>query len=857
MSLASSSVAAGEIIEKLSLKAPLLFKFESNCSNISSPGWRSSFSQAFSDYASLQTACWISMVDPSQDGYPAWHVDGPPKYEDAYAYKVWGVRRRWYTNLTYYMYSYGQENGQKFDGGTDPFAGNATYAPWDGTFMKQTQSCPSGMNFVYATDPSDAENEISYCIKQVVLRHPKNVCSSSFGNPINADTGSKNQNELDYDDPTGGILRFSRVYSSSVGGFIFGEVGSFLLPHMKGFSDGRGVNFNIVLDGQNLGVFYEYVSPGNFSGSALTQYRDLGDYPYSFTWNGDVGIPKEIYNKDRLIKDPKGNYQLSRREEGVVYTYDASGVLLKKTRNDGRFVDYTHVMAGDLFPSLFLSKITDNFGRTLKIAYDANYSLRSLTDPANRSINYTHAVVGQAQTVSSARMLIPLKVTYQDNYARKYGWNEASAKGNYATQLLTSITDESDKVLSIFSYKNGIATATERADGSYRYSINDTRVNGVGSITVTDPLETVRQQSYKVVGGYSRPTGWQQPGGSGCDASNSSIGYDDNGNVAWSVDFNGNKTCFASNDANQEIVRVDGLAKDADCAQVTSSEVGLGASYRKVTTAWHSDWSLKTRIAEPLKITTLVYNGQIDPFNGSKATCVLPAEVLPDGKPLAVICARHEQSTSDTNGMLGFSAKSTATRTWRYTYNTFGQITSILEPQLSLNDQLPHETKYSYYDTTKISAGIGYTRGDLKSVTNPLGQVTAFTSYDAAGRLLSSTDPNGTITTRAYTTRGWLKSVAVVTTTGVSQSTRYDYHPTGLLWRVTLPDGSTLTHTYDQAHRLTKVVDGAGNAVQYTLDAMGNRISEQVRDSSGILTRKITRVFDALGRLQNVTGAQH
>jgi YD repeat-containing protein len=77
----------------------------------------------------------------------------------------------------------------------------------------------------------------------------------------------------------------------------------------------------------------------------------------------------------------------------------------------------------------------------------------------------------------------------------------------------------------------------------------------------------------------------------------------------------------------------------------------------------------------------------------------------------------------------------------------------------------------------------------------------------------------------------------------------------GQLTSVNLPDGSTITYTYDPAHRLTNIADSLGNRIAYTLDAMGNRVSEQTKDPSGTLTRQITRVVDALNRLQQVTGA--
>ncbi|MNT78919.1 RHS Repeat protein [compost metagenome] len=72
---------------------------------------------------------------------------------------------------------------------------------------------------------------------------------------------------------------------------------------------------------------------------------------------------------------------------------------------------------------------------------------------------------------------------------------------------------------------------------------------------------------------------------------------------------------------------------------------------------------------------------------------------------------------------------------------------------------------------------------------------------------------------------------------------------------MTLPDGVYIDYSYDAAHRLTGMTDSAGSSIVYTLDAMGNRINEQVKDPSGQLVKQTTRVIDALNRIQQITGS--
>lgn len=69
-----------------------------------------------------------------------------------------------------------------------------------------------------------------------------------------------------------------------------------------------------------------------------------------------------------------------------------------------------------------------------------------------------------------------------------------------------------------------------------------------------------------------------------------------------------------------------------------------------------------------------------------------------------------------------------------------------------------------------------------------------------------------------------------------------------------MPDGATVSYRYDAAHRLTEIIDSAGNRLQYTLDAAGNRVAEQLTDPSGTLSRQVRRVYNVLSQVKQVTG---
>jgi YD repeat-containing protein len=270
----------------------------------------------------------------------------------------------------------------------------------------------------------------------------------------------------------------------------------------------------------------------------------------------------------------------------------------------------------------------------------------------------------------------------------------------------------------------------------------------------------------------------------------------------------------------------------------------LPGNARRVSIEWHSTWRVETRIAEPRRLTTKIYNGQFDPITGTTASCA-EGGTLPDYSPIVVLCKQVEQATLDSNGSEGFSAALASAsdapiRIQQWTYNQHGQM-------LTAKDARSNTTTYSYHAST----GADYTVGDLASVTNAMNQTTRFTKYNKSGQWLEMVDANGVTTTRTFDLRQRLKSA---TTAGFTTS--YDYWPTGLLKTVTLPDASAVNYGYDDAHRLTSVIDNLGNQVTYTLDHSGNRIGEEVKDPTGRLAKTLTRVPDALNRIQQVTGRE-
>ncbi|MCP5269103.1 MAG: RHS repeat protein [Zoogloeaceae bacterium] len=525
---------------------------------------------------------------------------------------------------------------------------------------------------------------------------------------------------------------------------------------------------------------------------------------YAFIKSASIYVPTgDIV--DNLYSEVTG-YRYHNAADGTVERYDTAGRLNSLTDNRGRAETLTYDAQNRL------ATVTDTYGHSLQFAYDAQNRINQIVTPAG-PLTYTYDTAGNLATV-----------TYPDTRTKTYHYENTSFPN-----ALTGITDENGSRTITYTYDSqGRAVGEVLAGnvGSNQLSF------GTNSTTLTDARGTAYTYNFQTILGVVKSTGSSQPGGAGCGPASASLTYDTNGNVSSRTDFNGNVTTYTYD-----------LARNLETKRVEAS----GKPEAKTTsTQWHSYWRLPTKVAEPNKLTTYIYNGDVD--NGNVVTCAPAGATVPSitggTQPIGVLCKKTEQATADANGSTGFAASvSGVARTSTWTYNQHGQVLTADGPRTDAADT----TTYTYYDAADPDMG---KRGQLASVTNALGQLTQITSYDLNGNPLTIIDPNGVVTTLTYDARQRLTSRSVG-----NELTSYQYDGVGQLTQVTLPDSSQLNYTWDPAHRLTGISDSLGNQVIYTLDAMGNRINEEVKDPQGALSRTRARVYDALNRLQTLTGA--
>jgi RHS repeat-associated protein len=207
--------------------------------------------------------------------------------------------------------------------------------------------------------------------------------------------------------------------------------------------------------------------------------------------------------------------------------------------------------------------------------------------------------------------------------------------------------------------------------------------------------------------------------------------------------------------------------------------------------------------------------------------------------------------------------------TTSFTYDpTFNQMTSLTDP-------LGHATTFVYDaqgSVRRITNALGqaitvtpdstgqpvaiadalgnttyfaYTAGDLVSVTDPVGNVTA-QSLDSAGRLGTLTNPLGQQTAYAYDA---LDRVTRITDT-LNGLTQFNYDGNGNLLSMTDARASVTGYAYDNMDRIASRTDPLGRSESSTYDLSGNPANST--DRKGQAT---SRSYDGLDRLAQITYA--
>lgn len=670
--------------------------------------------------------------------------------------------------------------------------------------------------------PEPAKNAAQLCAKTralVKVANQQEACT----NPINSGTGNKYQHEVDYAGAGLFPLRAERTYNSG------GTMPSAIEATVWG-SQWRGTYDRSI----------SFVTSGGVS-VATVKRSDGNQYYFNLTngaWVGDADVVGTLVRLTDAVGTVTGWTYTNENDE--IEAYNASGKLISITNkagltqtlthsdgtagaNGGYVLDAAGVPTATVLPAGRLIRVTDPASRTLQFGYDAAGRVVKMTDPAGGVYIYAYSVTANLTSVTYPDDAIP------GGNIRTYLYENTSY-----THALTGITDENGARYASWAY-DAVGRANSSEHGPFGSGIDHVGLvytapdaNGNSTTSTTDATGVTRTYTFSTLLGVVKNTGIT---GQPCNGCSESFIYDANGNVESRADFNGNKTCYAYNTRNLETERLEGLPAGAACPASLSGyapSTAIDSVERKTTTQWHASLRLPTTVAEPLRTTTYAYNGDGGITCGMNGTTPVPG----------VLCNKTIQPTGDATGGAGLSAAAAGTpRIFAYTYNAAGQVLTIDGPRP--DSDVIDATQYEY-------DALGNLRKVIQPVTGGINHITLLDDYDANGRALKITDPNGLITNLTYDSRGRLTERNVG-----GESTRYIYDGVGQLKTVTMPGetSATYSYTYDAAHRLTDIADNLDNRIHYTLDNAGNREKEEIKDSANNTVQTHSRVFDALNRL--------
>jgi YD repeat-containing protein len=612
-------------------------------------------------------------------------------------------------------------------------------------------NCPVG--YTLRPDAPDAEK----CYRP--LRPEGQTCPAAY--PVQPDTGVKRLDEADYAGAGAHPLSFARSYRS----------GHSLLRLSRQFGLRWSNTYSAYLE---RGQTYTSVHRGD--GTTLPFRTDAGT-----TWQSAWG-PRATLTATADATGAATGWILQLDDDSIEQ-YNAAGVLRAITQRNGWTTTLTYSTAATPVadylagattaqPNLLIG-VRNQFGRELKLVYDARGQLAQLLPPGavkdgavntpQAPIRYGYDARGNLTTV-----------TWQDGTVKRYHYEDTRA-ANTVTEfgsLLTGITDESNTRIANYAYdESGRATMSERGSDRYLFSYGgDTGTTG-SQTYVTAPDNATRTYTFEAAGGIVRPTSVTAPCPA-CGSTQKSSVYNADGLPAKQIAHDGTVTFTTYDTKGRETERATFPASYS----TATTRPALSNASKVVSTKWHATFNLPTQVAEPNKLTTNTYNAK------------------------GMLTAQSWTATTDATGAAKFNAlKTGSTYATGWGYNANSLATSIVTRETAAGATVAVETQrytIAYATNSAVTTITDVTAGNL---------VGRATSYDAHGRLLQGTTVFGDAVSFAYSPRGFVTS-----STEVGKTTTFVQSPIGDSREVRMPDGKVVTFEIDGTRRLVAVrIDGA------------------------------------------------
>jgi YD repeat-containing protein len=509
---------------------------------------------------------------------------------------------------------------------------------------------------------------------------------------------------------------------------------------------------------------------------------------------------------------PDGSDWIYTHSTGQRETYDSNGRLLRIDHVDGSAVHLSY--GGDSVT------VADDYGSALMLTLDGEGRVIAMADPDGEEYRYLYNTAGHLEHVSypdATPGVVGSNPFDEDNPFRSYHYDDLAND-----DLVTGITDENrERHKTVVYDQEGRAVSSGLGNGdldgsTLDYSAIDDTVDPRVSVTNALGRETVYRLEYQN-GISSIRTVEGLPVGTCLADTSSRTFYGGTGWLESETDKAGVETRYTY------------YLDSARYGLVETRTEAVGTADERVVAY---DWDPGTRLKTHERLSAKI-DGTLTDLRETHYTH--------DPESRRLLMRMDTDLTTDavpytTNGQ---------TRVWSFAYEyhdeqkTRLKLRSVDGPRTDV----PDSTTYEYSP-----------QGFLVRVTNALGRTVQYLDHNGRGQPEKVIDANGVETMLTYTARGWLDMV-VRDMGGENAWTDLDYDDVGNLTRITRADGSFLAFSYDVAHRLHAIENGAGERIEFELDAAGNPVRQLVRSANGSLERELEKEFDALGRLHKEKGS--
>jgi YD repeat-containing protein len=544
---------------------------------------------------------------------------------------------------------------------------------------------------------------------------------------------------------------------------------------------------------------------------------------YEFTFDGSiwVGTNDSIASFVTVGSD----YEL-RLISGEVYSYNATGELQTHTNANGLSWTFSYT-AGQL------NSVSDAYTNTATFTYTGTFI--DTISVAGFVIDYNYTTTGDG--INNLEEVI---VTDPDatTHTRQYLYTDTSFP-----QHLTGITDEGGNTYASWSYDNlGRAITSEHAGSElvtldYQFLLDSTDPRTVA--TNQNGRETIYHLSN--LNGSTQINRVEGIAIASCAAADTYYSYDATAMKETKTDPEGNVTRYTYYTDNRINTKTTGLRWLNDINTGLVADLVDTPTMQRTTTVWH---------ATSGKIDLVTYEGRAIPTGGQtigdwQTYQTVDSEYFSNGR-------LQSYTVTDNTGFTTPYSTNGNSRTWTYAYTYHNVEETVVDTQ-TIDAPLSGTG-----DTSTVSYDA---QGRLTSSSNALSHTTTYSDFNATGLAETVTDPNGMVTTLAYDGRNRLTDSWAAFGTALQTHTQIDYYANGLVERITTAEGSLtdetwVNYTYNNSRHLTLIANKAGDTVTLIPNALdGQWTVREVKNSSGLLTQKQTKVFDELGRLIQILDA--